>query len=420
MKLDGQKRANERARRGTGAVLTWCLPIAVLAGLLGCQNEADLAGKPIEVVKHVAWQEELIADGEIKTAESTSLNVPGTGWDRRTLVMMVADGSLVEKGQMIARFESKSAEVKLSQAETDLLRKELSEIGIKANADIGQTMLAADGAKVRADLNLSQRYANADLGVFEKNKVLDILADMGFLKHKQHYLDWKKNQVASISHAEQALIGSQKETVNITISEQKKSLASLELLAPHAGVFRLKENWDGSVPQIGSQLWAGNDFGALPDLEQQVASFSVPEGAAFGLKQGQKMRARLTGTGMEFDLIVDKVSKTSSTKSRESPVKYMEFEAKISQKMVKEFNLKPGQALVGKVTLLNENKAITIPNIALLQEADAYFVQIQDGGKLVKKKIELGQRGPVRSEVKNGLQLGDQVVLVPEKKEVKA
>ncbi|MBC3807403.1 secretion protein HlyD [Undibacterium seohonense] len=392
----------------------------VLANLTACSSDSSGDGVPVEVVEARSWQEEIHADGEIKAAASTQLNVPGTGWDQRTLVSMVANGSLVEKGQTIAVFDAAQSRMKLSQAETDLLRKELIELGIQSNAELGRAELSSDSAKVTGDLNLSKRYANADLQIFAQNKILDTLVDIGFLNHKQDYLKWKNNQIGARSHADQAVVQSQKESVTLTIEQQRKSLSALELRAPHEGVFLLKPRWNGSLPQVGSKMWAGEEFGSLPDLEQQVAKFSIAEGAAFGLKEGQAIKVRLSGTGTELDLKVTKVGKTASTKSRESPVKYSDFEANIGQDLVRKFVLKPGQAITGRVTLLDSKKVLTVPNIALVQEGADYFVYLMEKSTKLKQKVELGLRGQIRSEVKSGLSAGAKLVLVPEKKEDKS
>lgn len=394
--------------------------LMTMLGLTACGGESSSEAVPVEIVEARQWQEEIAADGEIKAAASTQLNVPGTGWDQRNLVSMVANGSLVEKGQIIAVFDAAQSRVKLSQAETDLLRKELMELGIQSTAELGRAELSSDSAKVTGDLNLSKRYANADLQIFAQNKILDTLVDIGFLNHKQDYLKWKNNQIGARSNADQAVVQSQKESVTLTIEQQRKSLSSLELKAPHEGVFLLKPRWDSTLPQVGSKLWAGEEFGSLPDLEQQVAKFSIAEGAAFGLKEGQAIKVRLSGTGTELDLKVTKVGKTASTKSRESPVKYSDFEASIGQDLVRKFVLKPGQAITGRVTLLNSSKVLTVPNIALVQEGADYFVYLMEKSTKLKQKVELGLRGQIRSEVKSGLSAGAKLVLVPEKKEDKS
>lgn len=394
--------------------------ILIAAVSFAACSDSNNDNEPVEIIEARQWQEEIVADGEIKAAASTQLNVPGTGWDERNLISMVANGSMVSKGQTIAIFDSVQSRTKLSQAETDLLRKELLELGIQSTVELGRAELNSDSAKVSNDLNLSNRYANANLQIFAQNKILDTLVDIGFLNQKQDYLKWKNNQIGSRSRADQAVVESQKQSVNLTIAQQRKSLSALELKAPHDGVFLLKARWDESLPQVGSKLWAGEEFGSLPDLEQQVAKFSIAEGAAFGLKEGQTVKVRLSGTGTELDLKLTKLGKTASTKSRESPVKYADFEANIGQDLVRKYALTPGQAITGRVILFDANKVLTVPNIALIQEGADYFVYLKEKSSKLKQKVELGMRGQIRSEVKAGLNVGAKLLLVPEKKEDKS
>src|SRR2546430_5884408 len=99
---------------------------AAALALTGCGDDVALR-VPTETVAVRPWRETLAVEGEIKAASSTSLNVPGTGWENRELLAMVEDGSAVKQGDVIARFDAPRARMELSQAELELLRKELGE-----------------------------------------------------------------------------------------------------------------------------------------------------------------------------------------------------------------------------------------------------------------------------------------------------
>jgi len=370
---------------------------------------------PTETLAPRAWLETLDVDGEIKAASSTALAVPGTGWENRELLTMVEDGSFVKKGDVIARFDAPQARMELSQAEMELLRKELGEQTLVDSAAVNRAELSADSAKVSSDLILSERYADikAESGVLTRNQILDALQDTGFLKNKRSYLGWKTGQADIRTAASRAVMASQKNSVSLTAEQRRKSLAALELVAPHDGVFLLTAKWDGSKPQIGASLWSGHDFGKLPDAGQLIAKFSVAEGEAFGLKPGLPLRARLTGTGTEFDLKVSRVGSNASTRSRESPVKYSEFEAAIDPAVAARLGLSPGQALRATVRLVERRATLTLPNLALVQDGAAYAVFVGEQAPGVKQVVELGQRGLVRSEIKSGLNVGARVLLLP-------
>jgi multidrug efflux pump subunit AcrA (membrane-fusion protein) len=389
--------------------------LACAALLSGCDAASSPAAGPGETLSARAWTETLEADGEIKAAANTPLAVPGSGWTTRVLVDMVADGSSVTKGQVVARFDAPQARAELAQADVELLRKTLAEEANRQNAAVERGVLAGDRAKVEDDLGLSRRYADVDLSVFARNTILDALADVGFLTKKRTYLEWKGGQVQARSAAQDAVLHSQRDSVMQNATQQRQSLESLELVAPHDGVFLLAARWDGAKPQVGASQMAGEPFGALPDFDQLVAHFSVAEGQAYGLKPGLPVRVRLAGTGSALDLKVTRVGNSASPISPESPVKYSDFDAAIDTEQARKLGLKPGQALHGTVHLVAKAAALTVPNIALVQDGAAYAVYTVDAGRPVKHAVELGLRGPVRSEIRSGLAPGARVLLLPPK-----
>ena len=385
------------------------LPLALAA----CSGAPSDAAGPSETLATRAWNESLEVDGEIQSAASTPLAVPGSGWASRVLVDMVADGSTVAKGQVVARFDAPQARTDLSMADLELLRKTLAEAASRANAAVEQGVLAGERAKVDADLALSQRYAGVDLSIFPRNEIIDRLAEVGFLNKKRSYLDWKAGQVQARTAAQEGVLHSQRDSVLQGAAQQRLSLQALELVAPHDGVFLLGARWDGSKPQVGAAQMAGEPFGALPDLDRLQAHFSVPEGRAYGLAPGLPVRVRLAGTGTELELKVTRVSSTATTISPETPVKYSEFDAAIDTASAHRLGLKPGQALHGTVRLVARQAALTVPNIALVQDGASAYVVTLDAGGAVRHKVELGQRGPVRTEIKSGVAAGTRVLLVP-------
>lgn len=387
--------------------------LLVATWLAGCGAASSTVSGPSETLAPRAWSESLEADGEIKAAANTPLTVPGSGWTSRVLVEMVPDGSSVHKGDVVARFDAPQSRMELSQADFELLRKTLAEEASRQSAAVDRSVLAGDRAKVAADLGLSEHYANVDLSIFARNTILDALTDVGFLTKKRGYLDWKGGQAQTRTAVQEAVLRSQRDSVMQTAEQKRKSLAALDLVAPHDGVFLQAARWDGAKAQVGASQMAGEEFGALPDLDQLMAHFSVAEGQAYGLKAGLPVRVRLAGTGTELDLTVTRVGSSASTTSSESPVKYSDFDAAIATADAHRLGLKPGQALHGTVRLVALPAALTVPNIAIVQDGAAYAVYTLDADRPVKHRIELGQRGPVRSEIKSGLAAGARVVLLP-------
>ncbi len=386
--------------------------LMLLLTLAGC-SEGDNAQVPLETLAQREWQETLTANGELRAQKNTPLLVPGSQFEGRQLIELITEGSLVEKDQIVARFDAPQTRVDLSQNELELMRNTLTRAAQSDTGGLTAQQLATDLAQVDTDLTLSQRYANADFSVFARNQILDALQDTGFLTEKKGYLGWRRGQTDQRTAVDLAVIDSARATVSVTVDQKRASLNSMEVRAPHAGVFLLKSSWDGVKAQPGSNLWPGDDFAEIPDLSGLIARFTLPQSQTQLLKAGQSVRVRLAGTGIEIDAKISQVSNSASVKNRESPVKYSDFDVAIPESAAREHALRPGQAVSGTVTLVRSSKALTVPNVALIQEGGRFFVMRQRGGKRERVAIDLGTRGPIRSQVSKGLQDGDRIVLTP-------
>ncbi len=393
---------------------------SVRAGLLGlivmlaACGDGDDARIPLETLETRDWHETLVAHGELRAQKNTPLLVPGSQFEGRQLLEMVAEGSLVEKDQVVARFDAPQARIDLDQNEIELMRNELTRAAQADTGGLTAQQLATDLAQVDTDLTLSQRYAHADFSVFARNQILDALQDTGFLTEKRGYLGWRRGQTSERTATELAVIDSARATVAVTVEQKRASLNALEVRAPHAGVFLLKAGWDGVKAQPGSNLWPGDDFAEIPDMAGLIARFNLPQSQTQLLKEGQPVLVRLAGTGIEIDARISSVGNSASVKNRESPVKYSDFDVTISEAAAKQHGLRPGQAVRGTVTLVKSSEALTVPNVALIQEGGHFFVMRKKRGTPERVAVELGQRGPIRSLVTSGVKVGDHIVLAPQ------
>src|SRR3546814_20852004 len=62
------------------------------------------------------------ADGTLRSARPTPLQVPGTGWSSRRIAWMLPEGSRVKQGGLIPRFSSDESEQDLAPQQVTLKR----------------------------------------------------------------------------------------------------------------------------------------------------------------------------------------------------------------------------------------------------------------------------------------------------------
>src|SRR5690606_1900581 len=113
--------------------------------LIGCGEHALPAAT--ETVAETEPVLSVRGEGELRSAKPTPLTVPGSNWSSRRVEWMLDEGSVVEEGDLLARFGAPDSEQKLAQALIELQRNALSRA--TKEGELG----AAIG---RVDVDLSQ------------------------------------------------------------------------------------------------------------------------------------------------------------------------------------------------------------------------------------------------------------------------
>lgn len=390
------------------------LATAIALSLAACGSD-EVASLPVEVVREAPVALRIEAQGRLKAVKSTPLMVPGRNWTNQQLVWMVQDGSHVKKDDVVARFSPAQGELELAKALLDLERNLLSRAAKQDELDAGVGRVDVDLAAVGTQLAIAERYAGADLLMFARNEILDAIEDEKFLGDKQGTLEWQRDQSSTRGAAELAVLDSQRATFDLTAKNKREDMNSLELRASNDGVIVLEANWSGEKPKLGSTLWAGQEFATLPDVASLELDIALPQIEAEGVRVGvpvdvyplgmpqQAVRSELTW-----------VATAAQVRNRQSPVKYQSMKASIPADAAQQHGWVPGQAFEVVIHLHDAAAGLSVPNVAVRSRAGETFVYVREGGEFVRRDVELGSRGPARSEVTEGLAVGDAVALTPE------
>lgn len=351
-------------------------------------------------------------EGELRSAKPTPLTVPGKNWAQRQVVEMVPEGSLVKKGDVLARFVSPEGEQQLAQAMIDLQRNALARAAKESGLESTQGRVEVDLSRVAVQLGIAQRYADADLSTVARNQVLDAVEDKEYLQVRQGVLQWQRDQSDVRGGAELAVLDAQRATFDMTAKTRRDDMDALELRAPNDGVLLLAANWSGDKPMVGANLRAGFEFGSLPDTSAMEVEIDLPQIEAQGVQAGDAVVLHPLGRpDQRIDSKLSWVASAAKVRNRESPVKFLSMRAPVPAAAIERYRLIPGQRFAASVVLLDAKDAMAVPNVAIEQRDDRHWVQVKQGGDYVAREVTLGVRGTARSQVVKGLKPGDQVRL---------
>ncbi|MCK7592382.1 efflux RND transporter periplasmic adaptor subunit [Pseudomarimonas salicorniae] len=387
-----------------------------LAGLLAACSSAPDSTPAVEVLSAAPLRLALEAEGELKSAKATPLLVPGEQWSRRQLVWMKPDGSRVKAGEVVARFAADQGELELSKALLDLQRNALAKASKQVELETMQGRVDVDLAQVATDLSIATRYADADLEMFARNEILDAIQDQRFLGTKQDVLQWKRGQATERGRAELAVLDSQRASFDLNANRRRADLDALELTAPNDGVLVLSTDWSNEKPKLGASLFAGHEFATLPDPAELEIELVLPQLEAQGIEVGQAVE--LHPAGRPDELLRTELHWVASAPQqrggRGNPVKSIAMKAKVPAELARERGWVPGQAFFGRIILREAESALSLPNVAVVAENGRRFVDVLDGESVKRREVKLGVRGPGRSEVIEGVEAGEAVLLVPQ------
>src|SRR3546814_6480352 len=117
---------------------------------------------------------------------------------------------------------------------------------------------------------------------------LDAIEDVHYLGASQDTLHGQRDQADVRGVAEQALLDAQRATFALDAKARREDLDALELRAPNDGVLMLAANWSGVKPATGASLYAGREFGSLPDAGAMEVELSLPQLESQGVRVDRK------------------------------------------------------------------------------------------------------------------------------------
>lgn len=187
---------------------------------------------------------------------------------------------------------------------------------------------------------------------------------------------------------------SQYEKIKADIKAFRKNIDEYTLKAPKDGIIIRRENEIGEVLQPGKPIyWIGEP--SILRINGEIDEESLP-----ALKKGQKVFIKADAYPKQhFDGIVEDITPLGNSQNKNYRV-YIGFLTKVP------FAL----GMTVEINIVTEQKedVLLVPNSSLKTQK----IWIMDADhRISKRKIQLGVEGDSLSEIKEGLALGDKVVL---------
>ena len=388
------------------------LSVLIMGVMLGACSQSSVENVETVAVGSGLFEITLYAKGELRAAESTPIKPPAGSRNPRTIEWMVPDNSWVTKGDMVARFDSSSAQrgtedvgIELSKVDLQVLSKQRElerQLG-----ELGNELELVDIEKIMAD-----EFSVDNELAYSRFEIIDAMRDKDLLDYRSGHLEDKKGTYRDREGAEEAVLNAARATQESKYEEHKSQLDNSAIYAPHDGFFVYEKTWFGQKIDVGSTLFPGNKIASIPDLGKMEAVLNVLETEAVGIAEGLSATVTIDAfPDRPLQGSVTKISATASPIERNSPVKY--FSVTVTLDEADPDWITPESQVEASIAINRIEDTVFIPNQAIFSDASGDWVLKRDGGDLLRQEIELGLRGANRSQIVSGLDKDAEIALFP-------
>jgi RND family efflux transporter MFP subunit len=386
----------------------------------------------------------------------------------RVVAVAGREGTPVTRGQIVVQQDTadlarqvqqaeanlQSARAQLAQAETNLILQRTDSATAVQNAKAGLAAAQANLALAKqpqrteqirqAEIAVEQAQANYDRAVADRKRYEYLVKEGAAAQATlDQYVTTEAVQRANLDNAKQsfqmAQIGGRTESIRASQEQMRQSQIALQQAKSNVQQIRVKEDAVRQARAAVAQNEAALAYqkqqlvdasivspidGVISDRKTEPGQMAapsttvltivalntvffeaqVPETSLATLVQGQPVNVRVDAFGGKvFPGKVARIHPTGSTSSRTFVVR---VEIPNTQK-----ELRPGMFARGEV-VTERREGIVIPKDALVASDNGFAVFVaENGGRAVRRTVQVGIQTPETSEILSGVKDGEQVVV---------
>lgn len=191
-------------------------------------------------------------------------------------------------------------------------------------------------------------------------------------------------------------------TLTSQLETKRAKLAEAQQNAPESGIFLM------AGTSLAKRVAEGEAVGKIVDVSRLQMTTYVGEYDVFRIQPG--MTAQVTLDALRQTKLVGTVEKVSKfPKPTTNDTGPAQFEVIIA--LTAHDNLVAGLSLTATIETDNKPDVLTVSTIAVQRDKDSYYVMLDTPEGPVKREVKVGLETAEKTEIVEGLQAGDVVVL---------
>lgn len=384
--------------------LKWGAPILIVAAIAGLLI-ANAGHKPPTVsiyqTKIENIEKNVFASGHLEPLDEQSFFTPA---DSTLMELKVKVGDRVKKGEVLGRLDTLELGRKYKDAMAGLAGKEAELAKLKAvNDDLDLRLAESDYARAKNKLNRMKALRDAGAASQEEVEV----AEVDLAKTEAAYRETKIKKEEDATGKQRDSLQAQVELARQEVAQAKEHLDLATFVADEDGVVTFVSTKEGNRVLEGTLLMT---IGGDQNLE--VAA-DINEIDAGSLMAGQEAEIKSVALpGKSYSGIVSRVGAAAIKEQNATSGAANNVPVTISlQGDTKD--LKIGYTVNLNITILQDEKVLTLPLEAVVDRGDQKVVYAVEGSTVKERQVKTRLGNELKDIVISGLEPGDKVILDP-------
>ena len=424
MKYSGDNVEKTGNKRGKTLGRIIALVVIVVCGVLVFQYRTALTTRisrvlasseedpiPVAALSNQSFKLTAPATGEIVGLETTSIVAPEIERGSLTLSWLITEGSFVQPGDTVARFDGTDAELNLETRQNNLLENELNTKITTLNQSTDEKVLEMDRTDAEMDYEYAMTVLPEDESIFSKWDIITAQADANYARERISFLDSKAKSQRRVARSDQQILTIDRNRAESEVAIIQNTLNSLELRAPKSGLV-LYQREHREDPQIGDEFHGGQGIIELVNLDVLQARIYVLERDGGNLAKDLPVVLRLDAIpDKEFHGTISSLSSVAGQLERDSVLKYFTCDVSISDAGGDLKRIRPGMNLEADVVLAQYDSCFVVPASAVAVQNNQSVVFVKKGDDFVPQPVDMGLGAHGEAVIIDGIEEGTQIAL---------
>ncbi|MEO0331061.1 MAG: efflux RND transporter periplasmic adaptor subunit, partial [Bacteroidota bacterium] len=322
---------------------------------------------------------------------------------------IVSEGTVVKKGDMVARLDASELMDKIREEELEV--EESMNKYEQTQIDTAITLREQRDKIINLQYDLEQKKLILEQSKFEppatikQNELDSEKAERALEQGKQEYQLLRRKSVSEMAQSSTKLLDDQRD-----LEKLQRLLRELTITAPENGMVIYVRDWDGSKKGKGSQIRTWDPrVATLPDLTSMISRTYVNEVDISRVTTGQEVEIGLDA--FPDKKLTGKVTQVANIGEQRpnSDAKVFEVTVEVNEN---DTTLRPAMTTSNAIITNYIEDVLLVPLEAIHSQGDSLtYVFKKSGLSTVKQQINLGTKGNDMVVVAQGLEENDEVFL---------